>query len=288
MNICRFDTNRLGVVANGRVFDVSYALDVLPQLAWPLPQGDVLIANLDRIVARIGSSPLPAESRAVEDVRLCNPIANPSKIVAAPVNYHAHIAEADADPVIKAGKPILQIGDAGLFLKATSALVGPSDGITVHFPDRRTDHEVELVAIIGRKCSNVSEADALDFVAGYCVGLDVTVRGPEDRSFRKSLDTYAVLGPWLTTADAVSDPDALRLELRVNGTQRQASNTADLIYGVRKLISWASQWYTLYPGDVLFTGTPEGVGPITGGDVIHASIDGLGEIRVDVRAESAA
>jgi 2,4-didehydro-3-deoxy-L-rhamnonate hydrolase len=285
MNLCRFDNSRLGLVEDDRVYDVTYALDVLPMFSWPFPQHDAVIGNLSRIIERIEASPRPAVSRPIADVYLGSPVGNPGKVVAAPVNYRAHIEEAEADPEIKANKAVLKIGDAGLFLKATSAIAGPSDGITVHFPDRRTDHEVELVVIIGKHCKDVPEADALDVVAGYCIGLDITVRGAEDRSFRKSLDSYAILGPWLTTSDAIPDPDDLRLELRVNGAKRQDSNTSQLIYGVRKLISWASHWYTLQPGDVLFTGTPEGVGPIVNGDVIDASIDGLGAIRVDVRAE---
>jgi 2,4-diketo-3-deoxy-L-fuconate hydrolase len=286
MNLCRFDINRLGVVQDGRVYDVSYALDELARTAWPAPHGDVLIAHLPAIVDRIEAMPLPSVSLPITSVHLNSPIANPRKALAAPVNYRAHIEEAEADPVIRANKTVLQIGDAGLFLKATSAIVGASDGVSIHFPDRRTDHEVELAVIIGKQCKNVSQERALDVVAGYCIGLDITVRGQEDRSFRKSLDTYAVLGPWLTTANTIADPDKLRLELRVNGEQRQDSNTSQLIYGVRKLISWASEWYTLYPGDVLFTGTPEGVGPIVPGDAIDASIDGLGSMHVAVRAEA--
>jgi 2-keto-4-pentenoate hydratase/2-oxohepta-3-ene-1,7-dioic acid hydratase in catechol pathway len=125
-------------------------------------------------------------------------------------------------------------------------------------------------------CKNVSEADAPDVVAGYCIGLDITIRGVEDRSFRKSLDSYTVLGPWLTTADEVRDPDALQLELRVNDDLRQNANTLQLIFGVRKLISWASQWYTLFRVTFLMTGTPEGVGPIAAGDRIEVTINLVG------------
>jgi 2-keto-4-pentenoate hydratase/2-oxohepta-3-ene-1,7-dioic acid hydratase in catechol pathway len=274
----------LGLVKAGRVYDVSSVLDDLPRYAWPFPPGDLVIAHLAEIAAKIRDAPLPATSYGVDEVAWCSPVANPSKIVAAPVNYRLHLEESEADPEIHGNRAVLRIGTAGLFLKATSALVGPAEGIALHFPDRRTDHEVELVAVIGKTCKNVAEADALDVVAGYCIGLDVTVRGPEDRSFRKSLDSYAVLGPWLTLAGDVPDPDNLELELRVNGETRQRANTSLLIFGVKKLIAWASEWYTLYPGDVLFTGTPEGVGPIAPGDVLDASIEGLGAMRVSVRS----
>jgi 2,4-diketo-3-deoxy-L-fuconate hydrolase len=285
MQLCRFDDARLGLVLDGRVYDVSYALAALPAYSWPFPRHDIMVEHIEAIVATIKSSELPAESIPLAEVALRSPIGNPSKVIAAPVNYHAHLDEAADDPAIHGNRTILKIGDAGLFLKATSSIVGPADGVAIHFPDRRTDHEVELAVILGSTCKNVSEEDALGVVAGYCIGLDITIRGIEDRSFRKSIDTYTVLGPYITTANEVTDPDKLRLELRVNDVQRQDANTAQLIYGVRKLISWASQWYTLLPGDVLLTGTPEGVGPIVPGDIIDASISGLGEIRVAVRPD---
>jgi 2,4-diketo-3-deoxy-L-fuconate hydrolase len=285
MQLCIFDANHLGVVRDGRVYDVSDVLAILKPQNWPLPRRDILIENLAEITAAISAQPPAGEGRPIAEVRFCSPVANVPKVIAAPVNYRAHVAEAAADPEMHAARHSLLIGDAGLFLKAASSVVGAGDGIAVRFPGRRTDHEVELAVVIGTECRNVAEANALDVVAGYCIGLDITIRGTEDRSFRKSIDSYTVLGPWLTTADEVPDPDSLRLELRVNGEQRQDSNTNQLVYGVRKLIAWASEWYTLYPGDVIVTGTPEGVGPIGPGDVIDASIASLGSIRVAVRAD---
>ena len=287
MKLCRFNTDHLGLVRDDRVYDVTDALRGMPRASWPFPQHDVVIEDLKAIVADIAGRTLPSQSYALDDVALCSPVGNPAKVVAAPVNYRAHVAESEADTVINANRSVLKIGDAGLFLKATSSIVRPADGIELHFLDRRTDHEVELAVVIGQRCKNVSEAHALEVVAGYCIGLDITIRGSEDRSFRKSIDTYTVLGPWLTTSDEIADPDSLRLELRVNGSQRQDANTSQLIFGVRKLIAWASEWYTLHPGDVLLTGTPEGVGPISDGDIIDASIEGLGSIRVAVRSNVA-
>ncbi len=115
--------------------------------------------------------------------------------------------------------------------------------------------------VIGNTGSDIKQANALDHVAGYCLGLDMTVRGQEDRSFRKSVDGYAVLGPWIVTADEIPDPDALPISLDVNGEVRQNSNTSQLIYNCRRLIEFASEFYTLYPGDLLYTGTPDGVEP---------------------------
>ena len=152
------------------------------------------------------------------------------------------------------------------------------------FLDRRTDHEVELAVVIGRTADRVAAADALAHVAGYCIGLDITLRGPEERSFRKSIDTYTVLGPWLVTADEFGAPVDVGLWLDVGDERRQDANTRDLILSVAQLIEFASSFYTLHPGDVLLTGTPEGVGPIRPGDVMTASIDRIGSMRIAVTA----
>jgi 2-keto-4-pentenoate hydratase/2-oxohepta-3-ene-1,7-dioic acid hydratase in catechol pathway len=165
--------------------------------------------------------------------------------------------------------------------------VGPAGGVPVRFPERRTDHEAELVVVIGKQGTDIDQASALDHVAGYCLGLDMTVRGPEDRSFRKSPDGYAVLGPYLVTADEIPDPDNVPISLSVNGDVRQSSNTSHLVYGIRRLIEFASSFYTLYPGDVYYTGTPAGVGPVRPGDVITVESAAIGRFDVKVRAHEA-
>jgi 2-keto-4-pentenoate hydratase/2-oxohepta-3-ene-1,7-dioic acid hydratase in catechol pathway len=156
--------------------------------------------------------------------------------------------------------------------------------VVIRKPDRRTDHEVELAVVIGRTADRVTRAEALAYVAGYTIGLDITIRGTEDRSFRKSVDTHSVLGPWLVTADEIAEPGRLDLQISVNGEQRQKSNTSRLILGVPELIELATSFYTLYPGDVIFTGTPDGVSPIEAGDEIVATIERIGTMRVHVRA----
>jgi 2,4-diketo-3-deoxy-L-fuconate hydrolase len=288
MKFCRYNDNKLGVVEGDRVYDVSYALDVIPTARWPFPRGDQFIAHLDAIVDAVKRKGLGGQTTALADVTLRNPVPNAPKIVAAPVNYQLHVDESIADPGITFGKTPLAIGEAGLFLKSPTSLIGPDETVDVRFPDRRTDHEIELGLVIGKVCSDVKREQALDFVAGYTIALDMTIRGKEDRSFRKSIDTYSVIGPWLVTADEIPDPDALDLELRVNGRTRQKSNTKNLIYDVRKLIEWASQWYTLYPGDLIMTGTPEGVGPVQPGDVLECSIERIGSMTVRVGAHRGA
>lgn len=284
MKICRFGDNRLGLVEGSQVFDVTPALDLLAPRRYPFPAHDELIANLPAIRGRIGELKPAAPALPLDQVKLLSPVANPGKIVAAPVNYQKHLKEVLGDPEIHHDNQISRIERAGLFLKAVSSLVGPSEGVALRKLDRRNDHEVELAVVIGRTASNVPRAEALDYVAGYCIGLDITIRGPEERSLRKSPDTYTVLGPWLTTADEVPDPGHLDFWLAVNGETRQRSNTSDLILGVPALIEFATSFYTLHPGDVIITGTPEGVGNIHPGDVMTAEIEGVGSMAVAVRA----
>ncbi|MFP6748509.1 MAG: fumarylacetoacetate hydrolase family protein, partial [Alphaproteobacteria bacterium] len=151
------------------------------------------------------------------DVRLLSPIANPSKIIGAPINYQKHIDEADTDKGIVTTRAASHISDWGLFLKANSSLAGAGEGVKLRFLEARNDHEVELAVIIGLKGSEISTASALDHVAGYAIGLDITTRGKELQSFRKSPDSYAVVGPWLVTSEEIPDPHRLDLELKVNG-----------------------------------------------------------------------
>jgi 2,4-didehydro-3-deoxy-L-rhamnonate hydrolase len=284
MRLCRFGEDRLGLVRGDEVFDVTAALDALPPHRYPLPRYDPLVAHLADLRAGIAAATQGAKPIALARVALLSPIANPGKILGAPVNYKKHLEEARADAAIHHRKQVEEIQRIGLFLKATSSVVGPSEGIAVRHLDRRTDHEIELAVVIGTRADRVTRERALDHVAGYCIGFDITVRGPEERSLRKSIDGYTVLGPWLVTADEVKDPASLDLELKVNGETRQRANTRDLIIPIAELIAFASAFYTLMPGDVLLTGTPEGVGPIQPGDVLDAAISGIGAMRVLVRA----
>ena len=284
MRLCRYDDNRLGVVQGDGIADVTAALEHLPSLRWPLPPGDLLVAEFDRLrplIERLAKAQRAAVPLA--SVRLLSPVANPGKIIGAPVNYRKHQAESQADAGINFGTEVKTIDHYGLFLKASGSLVGPGEGIEVAFPARRHDHEGELALVIGRGGRNIPRSRAMRHILGYCIGLDMTVRGTEDRSLRKSLDTYAVLGPWLVTADEIGDPGALDLRLAVNGEPRQAANTRDLIFDVPRLIEYASSYYTLHPGDIIMTGTPEGVGPVKPGDTITAEIAGIGRMEVKVR-----
>ena len=189
MRLCRFG-DRLGLVEGPCVRDVTAALEVLPSYRYPLPAYDAMIAHLDRVRERVLTIAPSSPLLPLESVKLLSPVANPGKIVAAPVNYQKHHTEAKEDPQLHQGNPAhtLTIHQAGLFLKATSSLAGAGEGIALRMPERRTDHEVELAFVIGKQCGGISRNDALNYVAGYAIGLDITIRGPEDRSFRKSPD----------------------------------------------------------------------------------------------------
>jgi 2,4-diketo-3-deoxy-L-fuconate hydrolase len=282
MKLCYFDNNRFGVVEGETVKDVTSVLESLPAYRPPFPRFDPIIAVLGELLPAIKAAAATAPAKPLSAVTLLSPVGNPGKVVAAPVNYKAHLEEAIAEPETFSAAHVRQIHETGLFLKATSSIVGVSHGVTLRFPDRRNDHEIELVAIIGKPGSNISEADALDHIAGYTLGLDMTLRGPEERSLRKSIDSYTVLGPWLVTADEFGDPADVGLSIAVNGEIRQKARTKDLILSVRALVAFASSFYTLQPGDVLMTGTPEGVGPVKPGDVMTAAIERIATIDVKV------
>jgi 2-keto-4-pentenoate hydratase/2-oxohepta-3-ene-1,7-dioic acid hydratase in catechol pathway len=267
--------------------DVTPALDLLPASRYPFPRHDLLIAALPDLRDRIERIAVDAPPLPIEQATLLSPVANPGKLIAAPVNYQTHLDEVRGDAALHQHNPAhtVTIHSAGVFLKASSSLVGAGDGVTLCQPARRTDHEIELACVIGTRVKAVTRDEALSHVAGYAIGLDITIRGSEDRSLRKSADTYSVLGPWLVTPDEIRDPSALDLTLDVNGEPRQRSNTRHLILGVAELIELASRFYTLYPGDVIFTGTPDGVGPIQGGDIMRATISGIGTMEVQVHGD---
>jgi 2,4-didehydro-3-deoxy-L-rhamnonate hydrolase len=223
-----------------------------------------------------------------ENERLGAPIGRPSKIVCVGLNYAKHAKETNAAPP---AEPIL-------FLKSTSAIIGPYDNIVIPKNSTKTDWEVELAVIVGKKASYVSEEHAMDYVAGYCVHNDVSEReyqlergGTWDKG--KGCDSFAPLGPWLVTKDEIADPHHLHLWLTVNGTTRQDGNTNDLIFNIPKLIAYTSNFMTLLPGDIISTGTPHGVGlgfnpPIylKPGDVVELGIEGLGSSKQSVIAHA--
>jgi 2,4-didehydro-3-deoxy-L-rhamnonate hydrolase len=265
-----FGQEKPGVHIDGVNYDVSgfikdydemfFANGGLPHLAWMLEQHKEMLKKVP------------------DGERLGSPVARPSKIVCIGLNYAKHAKETNAaipkEPII--------------FFKSTTSLTGPYDTVTIPKNSVKTDWEVELAFIIGKKASYVEEHEAMDYVAGYALHNDVSERefqlergGTWDKG--KGCDTFAPVGPWLVTKDEITDPHNLRLWLKVNDTMMQDSNTDDLIFNIPFLVSYISQFMTLLPGDIISTGTPAGVGlgfnpPVylKDGDVVELGIDGLG------------
>jgi 2-keto-4-pentenoate hydratase/2-oxohepta-3-ene-1,7-dioic acid hydratase in catechol pathway len=278
MRLVVFDDSRLGLLRDERVVDVS---DLVGAGAADWPPVFLLraIAGFDRLRPRLEDALRSRPGVPLGQVQLRAPVVFPNKVIAAPVNYRAHIEE--MRPLIKG--ELHAIEKYGVFLKAPSSVVGPGATVELPFPDRRTDHEVELGVVIGRTARDVAAEDAMRYVFGYTGVMDITVRGEEDRSTRKSFDTFTPVGPVLVTADEIPDPHGLQLQLWVNGERRQNGNTRDMIWNVPRLIEYASHVMTLYPGDLFSTGTPEGVGPLTPGDEVTLEVERIG--RMSVRVE---
>src|SRR5579863_4179024 len=236
--------------------------------------------GMERLAAFVGAN-RAALKRLPEGVRLGPPVARPSKIVCIGLNYVDHARETGATPP---PEPVI-------FLKSTTALSGPNDDIVIPRNSVKTDWEVELAVVIGKRASYIAEAEALDYVAGYCLHNDVSERefqiersGTWDKG--KGCDSFAPLGPFLATPDEIPDINKLRLWLKVNGKTMQDGTTANLIFKIPFLISYISQFMTLLPGDLISTGTPAGVAlgmnpPVylAPGDVVELGIDGLGSSR---------
>jgi 2-keto-4-pentenoate hydratase/2-oxohepta-3-ene-1,7-dioic acid hydratase in catechol pathway len=276
MRYALFDDGRLGAVDGDDLVDVTAQL--LPSGADPAEGAlhryiEQCAQGRAGVVDLVGGTRIP-----LSNARLRAPLPRPGKIIGAPVNYLDHQTEM---------RYTTSIADLGVFLKANSSVIGPGEDIRLPYRDKRTDQEGELGVVIGRTARRVRAAEALSYVFGYTCVLDITVRSEEDRSTRKSFDTFTPLGPWIVTADEIPDPGRLDLTCSVSGAVRQQVNTADLIFGVPDLIAYISSVMTLEPGDVIATGTPAGVGPLTHGDRVRLDIGGIGTLEVGVDASAA-
>ena len=280
MKLVRFGeagAEKPGVVdRDGAIRDLSGVVDDIGGAAIS-PEGLARLAALDT-----GSLPL-----APEGARLGPCVANTGKFICIGLNYADHAAESGMEVP---PEPVM-------FMKATSAICGPNDPIIIPRGSEKTDWEVELAVIIGKRAKYVFEENALDHVAGYAVTNDVSERAFQiERAGQwtkgKSCDNYGQIGPWLVTRDEVADPQNLGMWLTVNGETKQDGSTRTMVYGVAYLVSYLSRFMSLHPGDVISTGTPPGVGMgqkppryLKPGDVVELGIDGLGSQRQDVIAD---
>ena len=271
-------SERPGLIdADGAIRELSGHVDDI--------SGSALSPRMLATLAKLDPASLPLVSG---NPRIGPCVADVGKFICIGLNYSDHAAETGAkvppEPII--------------FMKATSAIVGPNDDVLIPRGSEKTDWEVELAFVIGKPAKYVSEAEALDFVAGYCVANDVSERAfQSERSGQwtkgKSCDTFGPIGPWLVTKDEVPDPQNLKMWLSVDGKMMQDGSTRTMVYGVAFLVSYLSQFMTLMPGDVVTTGTPPGVGLgmkpprfLKPGEVMELGIEGLGTQRQTVRADA--
>jgi 2-keto-4-pentenoate hydratase/2-oxohepta-3-ene-1,7-dioic acid hydratase in catechol pathway len=273
MHIASYDDDRIGVVVDDQIVDVT---DLVPgpRAKWP-PVGMVqFIAAFADDLSPVREAAERGARRPLSEVTLRTPVQWPNKLLAYPANYTDHITEMSStyNARIK-----------GFFLKAASSLTGPAGPIVVpDLPGCSIHHEAELAIIVGRGGRHIAREDAYQHIFGYACLLDITVRGDQERVMRKSFDTFTPVGPWIVTSDEIEAPDQLDMVLTVNGEVRQSANTRDLLLDIPGMIEMASSAVTLQPGDVIATGTPAGVGPIVPGDVIDIRIPGVGEMTVPV------
>jgi 2-keto-4-pentenoate hydratase/2-oxohepta-3-ene-1,7-dioic acid hydratase in catechol pathway len=276
MRLVRFNEGRIGVLQGDTVHDATAAIG-LDLTAWP-PAGMIqLIRNFASLRPKLEQA-VRSPGLRLADVTLLAPIVWPHNLFAYPVNYIAHQTE-----MASTHRADLN----GYFLKATSSISGPQDPIVLpDLPSREIHHECEVALIVGKGGRHIPVADAMDHLFGYSCLIDVTVRGKEERVMRKSYDTFTPIGPALVTADEVGNPGNLDMKLWVNDELRQHASTRDLIVDIPNMIALASSVSTLEPGDVIATGTPEGVGPIRDGDTVTIEIERVGRMSVPVRQGS--
>jgi 2-keto-4-pentenoate hydratase/2-oxohepta-3-ene-1,7-dioic acid hydratase in catechol pathway len=275
MKIARFNGGRIGIVVGDTIRDVTVAAGIDPA-EWP-PVGPVrLIADFAALRDKLAAAAQMASPLPLDEAWLETPVPWPNKVIAYPTNYRDHAAE-----MASTTRADLQ----GYFLKANSSLSGPNDPIELpDVPGREVHHECEIAVVIGKQGRQIPIAPAIDHVFGYSCLLDITIRGKEERVMRKSFDTFTPVGPWIVTADEIPDPADIGMRLWVNGEKRQEATTKDLIVDIAQMIALASSASTLYPGDIIATGTPAGVGPIRDGDRVTIEVDHVGRMSVPVVA----
>jgi len=283
LRVVSFNGGKAGIVVSGKVLDVSRALKGVNFRNWAdykyvrnlIEQWNEIKILLERILK--SKHVIECFSYNLNDVSLDAPITNPSKIICVGRNYMSHIEEMREEVP---SEPIF-------FLKPPSALTGHNSQIILPTESKRVDHEIELAVIIGNQCKNVNPKEAWNTIFGYTILLDITARDLQKKDvtwFRaKGFDTFCPLGPWIVTKDEIDDPQNLNIELKVNEELRQQGNTKDMIFKINELISFASKICTLEPGDIIATGTPEGVSSLKHGDVIKGYIEKIGSLKLAVK-----
>ncbi len=269
--------------ASTAYYALTHELALLPRptIATLLDRGQFDVDEFRAVAAFVKKHRLQRAVAMPREVLLRAPVMRPGKIIALGLNYALHVKEGT---LAKPKEPVI-------FMKAGSSVIDPGEPIRIPRGLGRMDHEVELAVVIGRKASGVKRRNAYAYVAGYTICNDVTARDLQTQDinsrypwFRtKSFDTFTPLGPWIVTTDAIRQPVRLDVECRVNGRKRQHSNTRHLLFDIPTIIEYISKYITLEPGDIISTGTPEGIGRITHGDTVACRIQQIGELKNPVK-----
>jgi 2-keto-4-pentenoate hydratase/2-oxohepta-3-ene-1,7-dioic acid hydratase in catechol pathway len=294
MKICHYNSNQAGIVVGDKVYPIGDAL----VKAGHARDGYTMLEIIDALANNSAAMQVARDAAqgtgavALSSVKLLAPITNPGSLWAAAANYRAHQAEM-----------ITRMGSAGrenkssdelmaeFFLKPTSSIIGPNDTVILPKISKLVDFECELCAVIGTRARNVSEDQALNYVFGYTMCWDISQRDPwgkgmqNTRNIRKGFDTFSGLGPWIVTKDEVGEPQNLTIKVLQNGKEVMTAHTSDMICGLREHIRFLTSCLTLRPGDLITTGTPAGVSKLNDGDHLKGSIEKIGEMELNVRAE---
>jgi len=294
MKLCLYNSLQAGAVLEGQVYPVGDALVRAAYIKRDYTMADVI----ERITAddNVGRFALDwmktGRSISLNEVKLQAPITNPPSIWAAASNYKAHVEEMQArtkgEKVVTEKEELM----AEFWLKTSSSIIGPGDTVILPKVSQRVDFETELCVVVGKTAKHVSEEDALDYVFGYTICWDISQRLPwgrekpgNTRNIRKGFDTFTPLGPWIVTRDEIADPQNLCIKTELNGELAMNAHTKDMICTVREQVRFLSSVTTLRPGDLISTGTPEGVRMLKDGDRLKGCIEQIGEMELFVRAE---
>jgi 2-keto-4-pentenoate hydratase/2-oxohepta-3-ene-1,7-dioic acid hydratase in catechol pathway len=284
MKLVSFNDCRIGVIDETHLYDMTESLPVFLD-RMPRQRMNYVVSNWGDLKDVFNGYLIVGTKLEINAVKFLTPNPAPQHVFAAPANYKKHIGELGSQAVTKKGR---SAREQGFFLKAPGSLSGPSDAITLpKGSTRRFDHESELAVVISKTARNVKREDAMNYVFGYSCLIDATMRiekdeFEEERSMRKSFETFTPTGPWIITADEILDPSKLSNRLWVNGELRQESNTKEMIVGIAELIELISSVVQLEAGDIIATGTPEGVGQLCIGDKVKIEIENVGSMTLKV------
>ena len=295
MKLCLFNSFQAGAVLGDQVYPVGDALVGAAYIKRDYTMADVIerIAADDNVRRFAHDWMKTGKPIPLNEVKLRAPITNPPSIWAAASNYKAHVEEMQArtqgEKVVTDKEELM----AEFWLKTSASIIGPGDTVILPKVSRRVDFETELCAVIGKTAKHVSEEDALDYVFGYTICWDISQRLPwgrekpgNTRNIRKGFDTFTPLGPWIVTRDEIADPQNLSIKTELNGIVAMNAHTRDMICSVREQVRFLSSVTTLRPGDLISTGTPEGVRMLKDGDRMKGYIEQIGEMELCVRAET--